>query len=219
MLAGTAATAVGLAGTPAAADRPATSPLWRLEDVALLLVDYQPETFAGLRGADPRLVELNARLLARMAVALSIPVVLTTVGVAIGINHPTTPTLAADLPAVHALDRSTMDAWDDAAVRRAVQATGRRRVVIGGLYTEICVAYPTIRMLAAELDVAVIADATASQSPTAHEQALSRMTHAGATPSTAMAMTLEWFRDWASPAAQRALPVLQWYNTELARIV
>ncbi|TCO62068.1 isochorismatase family protein [Actinocrispum wychmicini] len=218
VLTGTAAAAAGVLAAPrAAAEQPARSPIWRQEDVALLLVDYQPETFAGLRGADPRVIELNARLLARMAVALSIPVVLTTVGVAMGINGPTVPALLGDVPGFQPIDRSTMDAWDDPAVRRAVHATGRRRVVIGGLYSEICVAFPTVHMLAAGLDLAVIGDAIAGQSTTAYDRALDRMIHAGATASTAMAMVLEWFRDWASPQARRALPVLQWYNAELGR--
>lgn len=207
---------VGSTGTAQATE--SSPPIWKFGEVALLLVDYQPEVFAGLRSADPRVVELNARLLARAARALDIPVVLTTVGVGFGINRPTVPSLAGDLPGVRPIDRNTMDAWDDPAFRRAVRATGRRRPVVGGLYTEICVAYPTVHALADGRDVMVVADASGGTTQVAHEMGMARMIQAGAIPSTAVATVLEWFRDWSTPEAAKVVPVLQWYNTELATL-
>jgi hypothetical protein len=104
VLAGAAATTASLAAGGTAAHAAAASaqkhdsPLWTFEEVALVLIDYQPETFTQLRGPDPRLVELNARLLARSAKSLGVPVVLSTVGVTMGINHPTVAVLLSMTP-------------------------------------------------------------------------------------------------------------------------
>lgn len=225
VLAGTtgAALAAGL-GTPDAASAAAGttqshgSAIWRTEDVALLLIDYQPEMFAGQHSSDPKLVELKARFLARAARALDVPIVWTEVGVDVGINHPTIPTLRAELPGLVPIGRSSMDAWEDPDFRRAVRATKRTKLVIGGMYSEICVAFPTIHALDDGLEVAFIADAIAGQTTVAHETAITRMTHAGATASTAMAMVLEWFRDWAGPAAAKVTPVLQWHDEQLSKL-
>ena len=200
----------------AAVDDPAvTGPLWDADTVTLCLLDYQPETFAGLRGADPRLVELNARLLAKSAVTLGIPVVLSTVGVNAGFNHPTIPSLLSDLPGANPIDRNTMDAWADRTFRQAVMRAGRRRLVVVGLYTEICVVYPSVHALHDGFAVATAVDATAGQSAIAHDTAVMRLAHAGATTSTAMSMVCEWIRDWASPQASKVMPVLMWYQSQL----
>ncbi|MGH8792835.1 MAG: isochorismatase family protein [Stackebrandtia sp.] len=220
-LAGTAVAAAGLAVPRAAsADQggKSGSPLWRHDDVALLLIDYQPQTFDGLDGPDPRVVELNARLLARAATALEVPVVLTEVGVAAGINDPTIPALLEDLPGIEAVDRSTMDSWEDDTFRQAVEATGRRKLAVGGLYSEICVAFPAVHALDDGYDVAFVSDAIAGRSVGAHESAMTRMTKAGATASSTVSMVLEWFLDWNSPEATEIMPILEWYDAELPKL-
>src|SRR2546426_7050631 len=112
--------------------------VWTDQDCALVLIDYQKEIFATIRSetrAD--LVELNVRLLARTAKAFNMPIVLSTVGVAARINGPTQPAILAELPGLQVIDRTTMNAFEDRAFREAVKKTGRKRLIFGGLHTEI----------------------------------------------------------------------------------
>lgn len=89
-----------------------------------------------------------------------------------------------------------MNAWDDEAFRQAIEATGRKNILITGLWTEVCVAWPTIEMLGAGYNLYVVEDCCGATSVAAHEAALSRMVQAGATRLTALAALLEWQRDW-----------------------
>jgi len=93
-------------------------------------------------------IELNASTLATAARAFNIPVVLSTVGVEMGVNKPTIASLKAALPDVKDIDRSSMNAWEDAAFVAAVKATGRKRLVMGGIVTSVCLAFPAIDALA-----------------------------------------------------------------------
>ena len=103
--------------------------VWTYQDCALVLIDYQNEIFETIRSETSEdLVELNVRLLARTAKAFDMPIVLSTVGVAAGINGPTRPSLLAELPGVQVLDRATMNAFEDRTFREAVKKTGRKRL-------------------------------------------------------------------------------------------
>jgi len=120
--------------------------VWTHENCALVLIDYQKEMFETIRsetGAD--LAELNVRLLARAAKAFNVPIVLSTVGVAYRINSPTQPAIAFDLPGVEPLDRTSMNAFEDRPFHEAVERTGRKRLIVGGLHTEICLAFAVLR--------------------------------------------------------------------------
>ena len=122
--------------------------VWKAEDCALVLIDYQNEMFEVIRSETPAdLVELHVRLLARTARAYGLPIVLSTVGVNLGFNGPTLPSIAAELDGLPPIDRTSMNAFEDEAFRRAVQATGRRRLIIGGLHTEICLTFATVQAL------------------------------------------------------------------------
>src|SRR6266436_9719585 len=113
--------------------------VWTSADCALVLIDFQKEMFQSIRSeTSADLVELNVRLLARTAKAFNMPIVLSTVGVGAGINGPTRPSILSDLPGVQVIDRVTMNAFEDPAFREAVKKTGRKRLVFGGLHTEIC---------------------------------------------------------------------------------
>ena len=119
--------------------------VWTAEDCSLVLIDYQNEMFEVIRSetrAD--LVELHVRLLAKTARAFGMPIVLSTVGVEFGINGPTLPSILSELDGIDPIDRSSMNAFEDQAFRRAVQATGRKRLIIGGLHTEICLTFATV---------------------------------------------------------------------------
>jgi nicotinamidase-related amidase len=94
------------------------------------------------------------------------------------------------------VERSSMNAWDDIGFRKAIEATGRKNILLTGLWTEVCVAWPTIEMLGAGYNIYVVEDCCGATSVAAHEAALSRMVQAGAVRLTTIAALLEWQRDW-----------------------
>ena len=122
--------------------------VWTYENCALVLIDYQKEMFEVIRSeTDAELVELNVRLLAKSAKAFDMPIVLSTVGVEFGLNGPTLPSILSELDGIEPIDRSSMNAFEDGAFREAVSATGRKRLIIGGLHTEICLTFATVQAL------------------------------------------------------------------------
>src|SRR6266851_2179975 len=133
--------------------------VWDASECALLLIDYQENVLDLVFEQDQRVIELNARTLAKAAVDFKIPVVLSTVAVEMGINKPTIASLKAALPNVKEIDRSSMDAWEDRAFVAAVKATGRKRLVMGGIVTSVCLAFAAIDALAAGYEVAFVEDA------------------------------------------------------------
>ena len=162
--------------------------------------------------------ELHVRLLARTARAFGLPIVLSTVGVAFGINGPTLPSILSELDGIEPIDRSSMNAFEDQAFRQAVQATGRKRLIIGGLHTEICLTFATVQALKDGYDVLYVTDAVGGRSQTAHRTAIERLAHAGAVPTTALAVVTELFRDWAAPLAAPARDVIYWYFNEVPKL-
>jgi len=193
--------------------------VWRHEDAALLLIDYQPEMFANIRSETPAdLVDLNTRLLIKAAKAFGMPVVLSTVGVEMGVNGPTRASIAAELPGVQVIDRSSMDAWEDAAFHAAVKNAGRKRLIFGALYTEICLAFPVVDALKERKDVTFVVDAVGGMSQLAHRTAIERLAHAGAVPNTALALVTELFRDWKAPSADKAREIIKRYLAEAPKV-
>jgi nicotinamidase-related amidase len=190
--------------------------LFKREDVALVLIDYQPEMFANIRSeTSSDLIDLNVRLLIKAAKAFDIPVILSTVGVKYGVNHPTRQSIVDELPGVTAIDRTSMNAWEDEAFRAAVEATGRKKLIFGALYTEICLAFPVLEAMADGYDATFVVDAVGGMSQLAHRTAVERLTNAGAAPNTAIAIVTELFRDWASPVADKARTILKEYAGNL----
>src|ERR1700734_3519865 len=193
--------------------------VWTAEDCALVLIDYQNEMFEVIRSETPAdLVELHVRLLAKTAKAYGMPIVLSTGGVKIGFNGPTLPSVSAGLDGIEPIDRSSMNAFEDEAFREAVAATGRKRLIIGGLHTEICLSFATVQALKDGYEGMFVTDAVGGRSQVAHRTAIERLPHAGAVPTTALAVTTELFRDWASPQAAPALDVIYWYFTEAPKL-
>jgi nicotinamidase-related amidase len=192
--------------------------VWKAEECTLVLIDYQNEMFEVIRSeTDKDMVELHARLLAKTAKAYGMPIVLSTVGVGFGFNGPTLPSVLAELDGIEPIDRSSMNAFEDDAFRAAVEATGRKRLVIGALHTEICLSFATVAALQAGYDVLYVADAVGGRSQAAHRTAIDRLAAAGAVPTTALAVTTELFRDWASPLAAPARDVIYWYFGEVPK--
>jgi nicotinamidase-related amidase len=189
--------------------------VWKYEDCALVLIDFQKEMFEVIRSeTDAALVELNVRLLARTAKGFDMPIVLSTVGVELGFNGPTLPSIVSELEGIEPIDRTSMNAFEDEAFRAAVETTGRKRLIIAGLHSEICQTFATVQALKDGYEVLYVTDAVGGRSQVAHRTAIERLAHAGAVPTTALAVTTELFRDWASPAAPAAREAIYWYFRE-----
>jgi nicotinamidase-related amidase len=195
-----------------------SSGVWKYQDAALILIDYQPEMFDTVRSETPaELIDLNVRLLIKAAKAFDIPVILSSVGVEMGVNRPTRQSILDELPGIKVIDRSSMNAWDDQPFLEAVKKTGRKRLIFGALYTEICLAFPVVDALADGYEVAFVVDAVGGLSQLAHRTAIERLAHAGAVPNTSLALVTEFFRDWKSPVANKAREIIKPYLTEVQK--
>jgi nicotinamidase-related amidase len=181
--------------------------IWDASECALILIDYQPEMFQAVRSMNTTELEKNIVALTKTAVAFEIPIILSTVGVKMGVNQPTIEALSELIPKP-AIDRSSMNAWEDKNFLQAVKASGRKRLVFGALWTEICLAFPVVDALKDGYEVAIVADAVGGESKEEHDTAILRMIHAGAVPNTTTAMIAEWFRDWKSPLAKAGREIL-----------
>jgi nicotinamidase-related amidase len=193
--------------------------VWTADDCALVLIDYQKEMFEVIRSeTSADLAEMHVRLLAKAAKAFDMPIVLSTVGVGFGFNGPTLPSILSELDGLEPIDRSSMNAFEDEAFREAVEATGRKRLIVGGLHTEICLTFATVQALKDGYEVLYVTDAVGGRSQAAHRTGIHRLAHAGAVPTTALAVVTELFRDWASPLAGPAQDVIYWYFNEVPKL-
>jgi nicotinamidase-related amidase len=196
-----------------------TNGVWTSEEVALILIDYQKEMFENVKSeTTPDEIDLNVRLLIKAAKAFNIPVVLSTVGVEMGVNGPTRASIQDELPGLAVIDRTSMDAWEDAAFRAAVEQTGKKRLIFGALYTEICLAFPVVDAMRDGYEAMFVVDAVGGMSQLAHRTAIERLTAAGAVPNTSLALVTELFRDWKSPVADKVRDLLKWYMPEAQKL-
>lgn len=173
------------------------------ENSVLILIDHQPFQFANLRNLDPTLVLNNTIGLAKGARAFGVPTILTTVVQERGGFLP--KEIQNVFPQQKPIDRTTLNSWEDPRVVEAVKKTGRRKLVVAALWTEICLAMPVIHALDDGYDVFAVTDASGSVSVEAHERAIQRMAQVGAIPITWMAVLSEWQRDWAREATVPAI--------------
>lgn len=188
------------------------------ENAAVVLIDYQPEQVGTVGSIDYDELMLNVTAVARAASEYQLPVVLTTVGVKMGANSGTIDELRDALPMAGELDRTTLNSWEDPDFRAAIEATGRKKIIMTGLWTEVCVAFPTLDMLRAGYDVYPVADAIGGISRDAHDNAMQRMVQAGAQPITAVSMVAELQRDWGRAGADKLRGILRWYFPRLQEI-
>ncbi|GGR20299.1 hydrolase [Streptomyces roseolus] len=166
------------------------------DNAMMLFVDHQPQMFFGAASSD-RAGVINATVgLAKAATVFDVPVVLSTVA-AESFSGPLLPQLREVFPKHEIVDRTTMNAWEDPALVEAVRATGRSKIILSGLWTEVCLVLPALSALSQGYEVYVVADASAGVTPEAHEHAMQRMTAAGAVPVTWLQVLLELQRDWA----------------------
>jgi nicotinamidase-related amidase len=193
--------------------------IWTSDEVALVLIDYQEEMFTNLKSETTAgEVELNVRFLIRATKACNIPIVLSSVGVEMGVNRPTRASIRNELPDLEVLDRSSMDAWEDRTFRAAIEKTGKKRLIFAALYTEICLAFPVVDAIRDGYEAMFVVDAVGGMSQLAHRTAVERLTAAGAIPNTALALITELFRDWKSPLASKARDVIKWYLAEAQKL-
>lgn len=177
--------------------------LLRPEDSVLVLIDHQPYQLANLNSHDPHIAVNNATALAKAAKVFNVPTILTSVVADRG-GH-IFPQITDVFPGQEVIDRTFINTWEDRKVVDVVKATGRKQLIMAGLWTEICVAMPAIQALGEGWDVTVITDASGAVTVEAHEVAIQRMLAAGANMMTWMALAAEWQRDWARGETAMAL--------------
>lgn len=171
------------------------SSLLRPEDSVLVLIDHQPYQLANLNSHDPQMVVNNTTGLAKAAQVFGVPTILTSVIAERG--GKLFPQITDVFPDQEVIDRTFINTWEDQVVVDAVKATGRKQLIIAGLWTEICVAMPAIQAAGEGWDVTVITDASGGTSLEAHQVAIQRMIAAGINMMTWVALAAEWQRDWA----------------------
>jgi nicotinamidase-related amidase len=176
---------------------PNTDHLLTPQNAALLVIDYQPIQVNSIRSMDHTTLVENIVTVAKAGVAYGLPIILSTVNVETGVNKPTVPPLLDVLGNVPVYDRTTINAWEDVAFRRAVEATGRRKLLITALWTEACLTFPTLDAIRAGYEVFPVVDAVGGTSVVAHETGLRRVEQAGAQLTSITQLLCELQRDWA----------------------
>ena len=163
---------------------------------ALIIIDYQPVQVTSVASMDRHMLVDNIVAVARAAMLYELPIVLSTVNVETGINEPTIPQLREVLTGIKALDRTTINAWEDNEFVNAVKATGRKKLIMTALWTEACLTFPSLDALREGYEVYPVVDAVGGTSLEAHRAGLERIIQAGAKPISWVQMLCELQRDW-----------------------
>jgi nicotinamidase-related amidase len=169
--------------------------LYTPNDTAVVFIDHQPQMTFGVSNIDRQQLINNVTLLAKVAREFNVPSVLTAVETE-SFSGYIWPQLLDVFEGQQVIERTSMNSWDDEGFRKAIEATGRKNILMTGLWTEVCVTWPTVEMIAEGYNIYVVDDCCGATSAAAHEAALSRMVQAGATRLTTIAALLEWQRDW-----------------------
>ena len=167
------------------------------KNAALLVIDYQPSQLEGVRSMDRDLLLKNVVSTAKIAKLFGLPIVHSTINVKTGRGQPTLAPLAEVLAGNPSVDRTTTNAWEDSNFLDAVRATNRRKLIICALWTEICMAFPTLDAMGEGYEVYPVVDAIGGTSVEAHNAGLQRVVQAGAKPTSWVALAVELQRDWA----------------------
>jgi nicotinamidase-related amidase len=167
------------------------------QNAALVVIDYQPSQFAAVRSMDPGLLLKNIVSAVKTAKVFGVPIVHSTVNVASGRQQPTVPELAELLEDYPPIDRTTINSWEDPDFLAAVRATGRRKLILCALWTEVCMAFPALDAMREGYDVYPVVDAIGGTSEEAHRAGLERVIRAGGRPISWVSLACELQRDWA----------------------
>lgn len=166
------------------------------QNSAVIFIDFQPQMVFGVANIDRQTLFNNVLLLAKAARTFKVPTILTTVE-SKGFSGNMWPQLLDIFPDQQPVERSSMNSWEDAKFVEAVKATGRKKLIMAALWTEVCLAFPALEALKAGYDVYAVEDASGGTTVTAHNAAMRRIEQAGAVPMTALQVLLEYQRDWA----------------------
>lgn len=175
---------------------PETDDLLTPENSCIAFIDYQPEQFRGVSSRPYEELLMNVVTLAKIARDFKVPTILTTVGRELGVNQGTSAELKTILSYTNEIDRTTMNSWEDPEFLDAIQATGRKKIIMAGLWTEVCVAFPCLDAIKDGYEVYPVIDAIGGVTIEAHEAAVQRMVQAGAKPITTLQLACELQRDW-----------------------
>jgi len=167
------------------------------DNCAVAVIDLQPQMLFGVTNFDRQSIINNNLILTKAAKVFDVPVVLSTVE-SKSFSGNMWPQIQAVFPTTIPIERSSMNSWDDKNFVSAVERSGRKKIVLAGLWTETCVALPTIQAIHDGYEVYVVEDCCGDVSTLSHENAMKRVLQAGAKPVTALSVMLEWQRDWAA---------------------
>lgn len=166
------------------------------DNCVVTLIDLQPQMLFGVANFDRQSVINNNLVLAKAARVFDVPMVLSTVETK-SFSGNFWPQVQAVFPGQKPVERTSMNSWDDKNFVAAIEKTGRKKIVLAGLWTETCVALPTIQAINDGYEVYVVEDCCGDVSQLAHDNAMKRVIQAGAKPVTTLSVMLEWQRDWA----------------------
>ncbi len=166
------------------------------DNSALIFIDHQPQMAFGVANIDRQQLKNNVAGLAKAGKIFNVPTLFTSVETE-SFSGYIWPELLAVHPEITPIERTSMNSWEDAAFVKAVEATGRKKLVISALWTEVCLTFPALMALEAGYEVYVVTDTSGGTSVDAHERSIDRMVQAGAVPVTWQQVLLEYQRDWA----------------------
>jgi nicotinamidase-related amidase len=176
---------------------PITDRMLTPQNAALLIIDFQPVQVLSVASMDRRALVANIVAVAKTAKLYGLPIVLSTVNVQTGLNQPTIHQLREILPDAVAIDRTSINAWEDEDFVAAVKATKRRKLIMVALWTEVCLVFPALDAMHEGYEVYPVVDAVAGTSTDAHRAGLERIIQAGAKPTGWVQLICELQRDWA----------------------
>jgi nicotinamidase-related amidase len=166
------------------------------ENAAFIVIDYQPIQVSSIRSMDQKEMVFNLVSSAKAAINYKLPIVHSTVNVQTGLNKPPIAELQEVLGHLPTYDRTTINSWEDVEFRKAVKATGRKKLIMTALWTEACLAFPALDALKEGYEVYVVVDAVGGTSLAAHEAALRRIEQAGGQLISKTQLYCELQRDW-----------------------
>ena len=167
------------------------------DNSAVVFIDHQPQMTFGVANIERQQLVNNVVMLAKGAKEFAVPSILTAVETE-SFSGYIWPQLMDVFPDLQPIERTSMNSWDDPAFREAVVKTGRKNIIVAGLWTEVCVTWPTLNMIEEGYNVYVVEDACGATSQLAHDAAIRRCVQAGAVSMTTIATVLEFQRDWAN---------------------
>jgi nicotinamidase-related amidase len=166
------------------------------QNAALVIIDYQPVQVSSIQSMSKRTLVANITAVARTAKLFALPTVIATVNVATGRNQPTIHQISEVFPDVVPIDRTSINAWEDADFVAAIRNTGRKKLIMTALWTEVCLVHPALDALQEGFEVYPVVDAVGGTSREAHDAGLRRLVQAGAQPTSWVQLICELQRDW-----------------------